>query len=418
MSSDRPTHDSYNLSDFGWDNTFIPTNLTNICKYLPNWHKLKVLRHPQLMGNHQVYFPYSYFHDISGNPYLPALEKGILYNTNGGYAYIYRGKRAIYEPIDDKFGNVSLIRTQDFKEICVKEILFNVSPDEGLKGYEDEMNAILYEAYLHALLYKTLESYEWGLESYIPKLHDIVGTTRTFENAFKISDFDSIWMTMEFLEGTTLEKYLNIKFNEGTKEQNSKLLVDVLIQLCNLLYILQNRLNFNHRDLKINNVYVRAASSEFRRNLLLPYHGYYECQTDIVMIDFGFSCVACGSGFLNPRATMIGAGSFFKTDDDCMKAGRDMAQFLYSLQCCFSLQNYITMELFDVLHNSVMADTKDKKYDLWMGVDIVGNPLTYTTLPNSLKYNNGIYIFLRQNDIQIPNCDPLILLKNIWPHRH
>lgn len=409
---------TYNLCNFGWDNIFIPTNLTNICKYLPKWNQLKVLRNPQFIGNYEVFFPYSYFHDLSGNVYLPALEKGTLYNANGGYAFIYRGKRAIYKPIGDIFGNVNLTRIHDFTEICVKEILFNVSPEEGLKGYEDEMNAILYEAYLHALVYKTLESYDWGLESYIPKLYEIVATTRIGENAIKISDFDSIWMTMEFLEGTTLEKYLNMQFNKGTKETNSILLVDILIQLCNLLYVLQSRLNFNHRDLKINNLYVRANTSiSAHRSILLSEYGYYECQTDIVMIDFGFSCIACGSGFLNPRATLLGAGSFFRTEDDCMKTGRDIAQFLYSLQCSFSLQNCITTELFETLHEAMISEKNGKYYDLWMGIDIIGNPLAYTTLPNSIRYNNGIYIFLRSNDVQIPGCEPLQILKKIWQYR-
>ena len=98
-----------------------------------------------------------------------------------------------------------------------------------------------------------------------------------------------------------------------------------------------------------------------------------------------------------------------------MKEGRDMAQFIYSLHCCFPLQNYITKEFFDFLHYAMTAEKRAvrQKYDLFMGLDAIGRPLTSAHLPASIKYNNGIYIFLRENAVDVPACEPLPFLRGL-----
>jgi hypothetical protein len=211
------------------------------------------------------------------------------------------------------------------------------------------------------------------------------------------------------MDGVTLEKYLEYKFARGSKESNSRLLKDILIQLAYMLNTLEKYLLFNHRDLKLNNLYVRYhGATEWKRSLRIFDLGVLEFQTDLVMIDFGFSCVACGSGFKNPRLTLIGAGSFFSPDDDCLKPGRDLAQFLYSLHCYFSLQNYVTKPLFDFLHAAVRAEKHGTFgtaiIDLYKGVDEGGKPIAGAGLPASITYNDGIYAFLRDSAVEVPGC--------------
>jgi serine/threonine protein kinase len=430
----------YNLCNFGWDDVTIPANLSNICRFLPKWNQLKILRNPQLLNGHEIYFPHHYFHAADGSEYMPALEKGSVHN-DGGYAVIYKGQRAIYKPRDDKFGSVRLDRTQEFVDICIKEVCVRVSPDEPIDAFEEEINAILYEAYLHALVFKTLETV--GYSSAVPTLYDIVATTHSGEQASAPSDYDALWMTMEFIEGATLENFLRRKLIVGSIEANETLLCDVLIQLAFVLSLLQDKLKFNHRDLKINNVYVRHHGSDDtswvrtldlsnmmpamrarRRPSVFAGAGsaaaavateptIWTCTSDIVLIDFGFSCVACGSGFINPRATLVGAGSYFKPEHDCLKLGRDLAQFLYSLHCTFPLQNYVSPRMFDLLHAACFAEKAGRRYDMWMGFDHVGNPIVGTTLPRSLRYTNGVYLFLRENDVDVPGCAPAAFLQSI-----
>lgn len=405
--------ENINLTQFGWDGVSIPANLSNICKYLPKWHQIKTMRDPQIHGRHVVYFPHFYFHDLSGAPFMPAIEKGELHNDNGGYSAVYRAQRCIYKPEGDLSGAVRLTRTNQFEECCIKEIVLQVENDADEKEYIDEINAIMYEAYLHALADVTLE--RAGLRGFVPHLHEVVALTTTGEAVKHPNEIEAIWMNMEFMDGCTLEKHLASRFASGTKDSNTALLKDILIQLAHALQLLQSKLHFNHRDLKLNNLYVRKTDGKWSRRI-----GDHICATDLVMIDFGFSCIACGSGFLNPRATLLGAGSFFSPEDDCLKRGRDLAQLLYSLHCAFPLQNYVTRPFFNTIHAAMKAERIEggvkKTYDLFNGLDSIGNPLAGgggaagASIPASIKYNNGIYIFLRDNAVDVAGCEPSAIL--------
>jgi len=405
---------SLSLQRFGWDGLTIPSNLANLCKHLPKWNQLKTLREPQALGRHEIYFPHRYFYDTSGVPYMPAIEKGVLHNNHGGYSEIYKGQRSIYKPHGDLSGTVHMVRATPFAEICIKEIGLRVATSDE-KEFIDEINAILYEAYLHALIDETLERN--GLGGSVPRLQEIFATTLSGEPLSSPTQVESIWMTMELITGETLEKYLGRKFKSGTVVENTRLLWEVLVQLTHILQVLQGTLLFNHRDLKINNVYVRHHEPGWKKTVTNPELGTIEISVDVVMIDFGFSCISCGSGFLNPRATLLGAGSFFPAEDDCLKKGRDMAQFLYSLQCTYSLQSHVSPPLFELLHRAMMAERRgvigSRTYDLFMGLDSIGNPLTSARLPTSIKYNDGIYLFLRDPAHEVPGCEPSTLLRSL-----
>jgi serine/threonine protein kinase len=281
------------------------------------------------------------------------------------------------------------------------------------REFIDEINAILYEAYLHALLDVTLE--RAGIRGFVPRLHEVVGLSISGEPLTSPVELDTIWMTMEFMDGCTLEKYIGFKFRSGTVASNTVLIKEILLQLAHVLNVLQAKLLFNHRDLKINNLYVRLHDDiDWRKWLLIPGIGRLECRTDLVMIDFGFSCIACGSGFSKPRSTLLGAGVYFTPDDDCLKKGRDLAQFLYSLHCAFPLQNYISKPLYDMIHTAMLAEKRGRlmtrTYDLFMGVDAAGNPTIHSKLPGSIKYNDGIYLFLKDNGVDVPGCEPVAIL--------
>ena len=404
-----------NLTQFGWDGICIPADLTTICKYLPKWYQIKTLRDPQHHGHRDVYFPHQFFYDLSGNRYMPALQKCELHNNNGAYSQVFKAQRSIYRQISDLSGNVSLTRETPFVETCIKEIVLKVESDADESDYIEEINAILYEVYLHALIEVTLTQH--GLERYVPHLFEVVATTNTGEQIISPTGIDAIWMSMEFMDGCTLEKYLATQFSTGTKIENTRLLKDILCQLCYILHILQFNLLFNHRDLKLNNLFVRFHKSTYNRRLNIPHFGSKEFKVDLVMIDFGFSCIACGSGFKNPRKTLLGAGSYFGPEHDCLKKGRDLAQFLYCLHCAFPLQKYIERSLFDLIHGAMRAERNSffgkANIDLFNGLDVDGNPLIHSKLPESIKYNDGIYVFLRDNTVEIPGCEPIKLLEGL-----
>ena len=424
--------DSLDLCHFGWDGCTIPTDLKDICSHLPTWKNLKTLRNPLITTKKELHFPWKFIKNADGENCMPCYYLGSAID-DGGYANIYKAQRAIYKPASDNItGTVKLVKSEPFQEICIKEIKLIITPEEEAcsdktereKIYENEIMAILYEAFIHAILQKTLERENHS--SAVPNLFEIVGTTQTGELPNCPTDFNSIWIGMEFLNGNTLERFLenNLIAVANTTSpsiaqqvsilHNEALIIDTLIQLAFFLNLLQDKLRFNHRDLKLNNLFVRhhPAGDGWLRKL-----GDWTCQNDIVIIDFGFSCIACGKGFIRPRATLVGAGSWYSSEDDCMKYGRDLGQFLYSLHCAFPLQLYVSPQLFDILHRALVAEVDGLCVDMMMGLQEDGRPKSGTKLPARTDYNYGIYIFLKNKSLEIPGCNPMTFMTELNKYR-
>jgi len=407
----------FNLSHFGWDNLIVPSNLQHLCAFLPTWKQLKALRAPTHLNSQHpaVIFPHAVFQNdpADSRPFLPAFEKGPIHSGIGTYAHIYRGTRSVFKPSPASASTPAprFERTQPFAPICIKEVPLQVAADEDDSAYEEECKAILYEAFLHALLMKFLATQ--GLETAVPHLYEITATTVTQNPPTDPADFEAIWMTMELIEGETLQTHLSHVFELGQHAKNDRILLDILFQLTHILHLLQSALRFNHRDLKINNLFIRrhaAAEGWSRRVPAGDGTHIWECVRDLVLIDFGFSCIACGTGFENPRATLVGAGSYYGAEHDCMKVGRDLAHFLYSLHAAFPLQSYLSPSLFALLHNAVRAYRDGAEIDMWRGFAEDGTPLPIdATLPVAVPFNNGIYAFLRDGDTDVPGCAPAAL---------
>jgi serine/threonine protein kinase len=276
--------------------------------------------------------------------------------------------------------------------------------------YEEEIQAALFEATLHAIVYETLEGHGFG--GAVPKLYEVVAVspTRSPPTPF---DIQAILIPMEFVEGHTLYTYFETQFPESDlpkqRKANDRLLMDILIQLCMYLDILQTDLRFNHRDLKVNNVIRRNHPEGWSRILThVSLSRPWLCMNDIVLIDFGFSCIACGE---TNRSSLIQAGSWFRQRDDCMKRGRDIALFLYCLQSCFPLRRRISEQLWECLRTAMCATWESTTVSLFEeGVNSRGMP---SGVVGPYEFDTGIYRFMRFNTVQIPKCEPKVLLLSL-----
>lgn len=433
-------HDHYDLSHLGWDNCILPSDLKDISARLPNYKHLKSMRVSEIHKGVRLLFPHRFFRH-RGMLYMPAFQKGALY-MDGGYARIFRGKRAIFRPLSahQTTGKLSLKKTTKFKDICIKEIELNITEEEDAapppvrtQSYIDEINAILYEACIHALVQKTLEREGYG--DAVPIMYDVLANARNVPDIRDPTSIDSVWITMKFMQGVTLETFLRktlIRLPHGghyspaqRKRQliNERILLDVCIQLAYYLYLLQKHIRFNHRDMKINNVYIqyhgdgRASDDgeKWSQTIPMPIIGRWSCMNHTILLDFGFSCIACGPGYTYPRRTLVGAGSWFPSESDCLKMGRDLAQFLYSLHACFPLQDYISHELYAVFHRAFQATTPTSRepVDLMKGVDEAGRPIYRRTLPHTVTFHQGIYLFLCAPGTEVPGCEPFAFLHTL-----
>jgi serine/threonine protein kinase len=413
----------YDLREFGWEDCIVPVSLDNICKHIPIWKNIQSLRSHTINTNTQLFFPKKFFNSETMGMYMPGYMKGKIVNR-GSYATIFKGKRSIFTPTENKTeGIVNMRKKTDFELVCIKEIRLQISSHEKYasteikdKAYEDEINAIIYEAFLHALLLKTFESH--GFPTVVPKLFEMLLHTTKDTVPPLISNIDSVWLGMEFIQGSTLEDYLTHNLiptnSEFIQKRNQKILVDVFLQLAYFLHIVQENLRFNHRDMKINNLLIRSHDSLWHRVLSLQNGKSYSCMQDIVFIDFGFSCIACDKMSLRPKATLIGAGNWFRPEHDCFKYGRDIAQFIYSVHCTFPLKQYVSNAFFDSLYKTLIAINDSVTVPILNGFNNSGVP--NITMPDKTDFNNGIYIFMRESNIDVPGCSPVDFIKTLEPY--
>jgi serine/threonine protein kinase len=340
------------LSKFGWTGKSIPTNLEDIYNHLPTWRDLHILRLPE--GNHGYRFPWLCFQEDAHTKFMPAIKIGNRIDS-GSYGTICMAKRAIFRPQQSQSDISGNTLTHFVKEGSSEEVIAKILPIQLTEAerntsiivqqslHEEEIQAIVYEAALHILVNHVFQ--RCGYPHAVPTLHEVTALSE-FRNPASAVDISGVVMTMEFIEGWTLFDFFKQYFRvPHTKVETETLLVDILIQLAIYLDILQTHLRFNHRDLKINNVLfrkTRSVSEITHTSLAWPWN----CKRNIVIIDFGFSCIACDEP---SRRSLLQAGSWFTARHDCMKKGRDIALFLYSLQTYFPLEDRISHEFYELL---------------------------------------------------------------------
>lgn len=389
---------SVSLEEHGWKGCHVPLSLECLNKHLPTWKNLQVLRSPETYGKRILQFPYEPLH----SNILPAYQIGEQIDE-GTYGKILKTQRALYT-IEDPAHPTRVRRIEEFSEIVMK--VNDIEYQEDEEEYAEEVQSVLHEASLHALAYHTLASQ--GYPNAIPRLFEVYAIS-SHKTIVRASDIASVYIGMEFISGETLHTYFNDYF-KPTKVAaeivaNDRLLMDVLIQLCIYLEILQSGLRFNHRDLKINNVLRRKHVGTWSKAIKHPALSQpWIALHDLVVIDFGFSCVACDE---SPKS-LVQAGSWFRPSHDCLKSGRDIALFLHCLQAYYALETRISPHFLHSLQSSTTAQIKYQssisllKYSL----DRAGQPVD-----GSVVFGDGIYKLLRREDVDVPGCAPRTMLE-------
>lgn len=401
---------SVSLEQHGWKGCVIPLSLEDVEVHLPTWKDMQLLRSPETYGKRTLHIPY----DPIKDRILPALQMGDQIDE-GTYGRIVKAQRALYI-IPDPTHPTQIQRIEDFAEIVCKindideEFYEGETNEEREQWYAEEVQAILHEASLHALAYHVLKSHNH--HHVVPQLYEVyaVGSPGTGRAIAHATDISSVVIGMEFVSGETLHAYFAHHFIASNKARviatNDRLVMDILIQLSIYLDILQTDLRFNHRDLKVNNVLRRHHTTVWSKalehpSLLRPWIAYQ----DLVIIDFGFSCVACDDS----RKSLVQAGSWFKPSHDCLKRGRDIALFLYCLQCYYPLENRISEAFLHLLQEACTIPYGTGTLCL------LKTNLDKRGLPKEgpMEFGDGIYKLLRREDVEVPGCAPKTLLRSL-----
>ena len=156
----------------------------------------------------------------------------------------------------------------------------------------------------------------------------------------------------------------------NNRTQNDTLVPDAIVQTMQMLQFFGQRLQFNHRDLKGDNImYVKDGSRRVFK-----------------LIDFGMSC-------LTWNGLTIHGGSYFKDTKPCFRQHRDASQFVYYLFVKF--QDILSSELKTALAQTIVAN--------------VGNhtcAMTRDCPANGLTSWRTVYDFLNRPNVSVPKGSP------------
>jgi serine/threonine protein kinase len=390
----------FDLRIHGFTNCIISDTLYDLSQNLPVWNTIPQTTVKKSGGKDVEHFlkPLT---DISGKLFLPAYE-WIKKIDEGTYGKVYQATRKIYAQIPDENTGVLHFKCMpDSKEtIVIKESLISLTPSEEKQPYiarkkiiENEIDTLMHEAAVLTLAYQAVK--RAGMEYTVPKVYEIFLHTKS-DNA-NITQMSSLCISMEYIQGDTLLKYMNTHFKKNTKDLNSLQFLDFVIQLAKILDILQKELRMNHRDIKINNILLRPTP--VGTNPIL------------VLIDYGFACIANGVQEPNAELTNIEAGAYFGSRYACFKHGRDMIQFIYSLHCHFPFEDYLTEEVLELIKPYFLVRYKYGIANLFNGLTSSGYHSDKKI--HNLAYDEGIYLFLRRPEVDPIHCAPSTILKNI-----
>ena len=275
------------------------------------------------------------------------------------------------------------------RDIVIKESDIHLSPAELKMSEEirkniiqEETDAHMHEAAVLTLAYRAVKDIIPGS---VPKVYEVFCKKNT-DGTLK-----SLCISMEYIKGETLLKTL--RNNLSKEANNDALFINIITQLAKIIDVLQSKLRMNHRDIKVNNVLLRNGTNQ------------------VVLIDYGFACIA--NGVQEPAAefSKIQAGSYFGSRSACFKTGRDMCQFLYSLHCYFPFEKYISEKLIALIKPWLTVKYKYGVANLLNGLYENGSPSIVKL--DKIEYNEGIYIFLKKEEVDPIHCGPKAILADL-----
>lgn len=191
---------------------------------------------------------------------------------------------------------------------------------------------------------------------------------------------DEYYITMEKCEGTAQSWLLN---NSKTDE----VVLDFLEQVATILKNANERFEFNHRDLKSDNIMYKSVAKKE--------NGKFKMKKKYLLIDFGHSC-----------ATFDGVKyegtSFFEPGIKCFRENRDLALLLYELV----IYHNLSRDLKRFLQIVLTFDVKGKRCEM-----------TATCPPDFNGDWKGAYEFLNMDGVTNYNTTPKGLIEAIAKYR-
>jgi serine/threonine protein kinase len=264
-----------------------------------------------------------------------------------------------------------------------------------------EINAHIAEALLHVLAWRAVQ--RAGMPWAVPRPYELFG-----DHSPALPGWRSMSLCMGWVRGRTLQTYAEKHWAPGGSVAVGVAFLEIIAQVAAILCVLQRSLRLNHRDLKVNNLMIRARRGT---PVTLELGGARMSSAyELTIIDFGFACVGCPPP--RPPLATFQAGSWFPAGDLCCKPGRDLAQLIYCIHCFFPLDEYLPAALAATVRRWMVVRLRSGEViDLLGGFTEEGEPLRLRSRSDRVTYNKGIYEFLRRADTEPTACDPVALFR-------
>jgi hypothetical protein len=202
----------------------------------------------------------------------------------------------------------------------------------------DEKTNLFKEALLQYVSYISLKNY--NLSYFVSKVYDIFYKMDTSDKKYVLH------FSMEEIKGIFINTFLK---NSLSPEKD---FIDSFIQICVALYIFQNDINLDHRDLRYANIYIVEKAIEFPLKILND-NILYTCNFHICILDFGFACIG-------HKPTLINAAEgFIQNEERCFKPGRDLFQLLVSIWCKKDIRSKMSKEFIEIINSMLCYNEYD-----------------------------------------------------------
>ncbi len=193
--------------------------------------------------------------------------------------------------------------------------------------------SVIRECIVHILL--DVESSTQPDGPYVPRFYEVA--------------YDS-YNDVMILRTETIQDILYDRYRAGTAYENDTIIPNTTAQIAQILDFFYKRLEFNHRDLKPNNILYNYD----------PLSG----RIAIKLIDFGYSCLCWNGIDINAGDRITGA---------CFRKSRDMTQYLYATYTDPSIP--MSESLQTTLREALEFPVDGKLCRMWDGCRAFGETL-------------------------------------------
>jgi serine/threonine protein kinase len=234
-------------------------------------------------------------------------------------------------------------------------------------GSEEFIKNTIKECIINILLERLSVDQPYG--PYVPRFYEVA-----YDDVRGL-----VLIRMERLHGVLADLY-----NGSTPAQNNYNVLETLGDLSAILDFFYSRVQFNHRDLKSDNVMYNIVNVGGKDKIVIK------------LIDFGFSC-------LTWEGQRISGASYFPLKCHCYIPWRDLSQFVYEIYR--SYKNRFSPQIQAFLQDLQTFDVDGKTCRMYEGCNL-GRKLTLT------KWRDT-YDFLNKRRIRNPKCIPEQLHRDI-----